>query len=128
MTERTRASITFLLTLGLFAFCLQLRAQQKPVQEWIIESLHKGGTAPDAGVEYDFRTQIATITNGAFVKFGEAVLTAETAALNYSNGDVIADGNVHIEQGERVRPPFSPRAPACMGILPITFTMRPRRW
>jgi lipopolysaccharide assembly outer membrane protein LptD (OstA) len=102
MTERTRASITFLLTLGLFAFCLQVRAQQKPVQEWIIESLHKGGTAPEAGVEYDFRTQIATITNGAFVKFGEAVLTAERAALNYGSGDIIADGSVRIQQGEQV--------------------------
>src|SRR5690349_15953195 len=102
MTERTRASIPFLLTLALLAFGLRLQAQQKPVQEWVIESLHKGGTAPEAGVEYDFRTQIATITDGAFVKYGEAVLTAERAALNQNNGDIIADGNVHIQQGEQV--------------------------
>ena len=38
-------------------------------------------------------------TNGICVKYGEAVLMADSASVNTKTGEVLADGNVRIEEG-----------------------------
>jgi lipopolysaccharide assembly outer membrane protein LptD (OstA) len=39
-------------------------------------------------------------TNGICVKYGEAVLMADSASVNTKTGEVLADGHVRIEQGD----------------------------
>ncbi len=41
-------------------------------------------------------------TNGIFVRYGAAVLTADAASVNSKTGEVQADGHVRIESGEQV--------------------------
>jgi lipopolysaccharide assembly outer membrane protein LptD (OstA) len=72
-----------------------LLAQERP--GWEIESL-----AGEGGVVYDFESGIATATNGVLVKYGPAVLTADSITLNQSTGDVIADGRVRIQRDDLV--------------------------
>ena len=43
-----------------------------------------------------------TGTNGVYVKYGDTVLTADTASLNQQTGEVVADGHVHIEMGDQI--------------------------
>lgn len=101
MTKRTQACNLFLLALGMLMSNLQVHAQQK-FQEWNVRSLEPGTNAPNEGVEYDLHNQRMTIRNGAFVQYGEAVLTAQSASVNITNGDVVADGHVRIEQGNQL--------------------------
>ena len=44
----------------------------------------------------------ATVTNGAFVKYGDTVLTANSVSVNSQTGETVADGSVRIAQGEEV--------------------------
>jgi lipopolysaccharide assembly outer membrane protein LptD (OstA) len=101
MTKRTKACFLLLLAPGMLMSILQVHAQQK-FQEWNIKSLGQMTNASLPGAEYDFRSQWVTITNGAFVQYGEAVLTAESAAVNATNGEVVADGQVRIQQGDQL--------------------------
>jgi lipopolysaccharide assembly outer membrane protein LptD (OstA) len=75
-----------------------VQAQQKPEPDWIyFQPLN-----PTNGwVEVDFTSGIATGTNGVIARYGDAVLTAEEAQVN-TNGEVVADGAVHIQQGEQI--------------------------
>jgi hypothetical protein len=41
-------------------------------------------------------------TNGVYVKSGDTVLTADGLSVNSGTGETIADGNVHIEQGDQI--------------------------
>ena len=58
--------------------------------------------AVEGKVDYDFATGTATYTNGVFVHYGDAVLTADSATVNTKTGDVDADGNVRIESGDQL--------------------------
>jgi lipopolysaccharide assembly outer membrane protein LptD (OstA) len=75
--------------------CQTAFAQQQP--EWEIDSLDDSG-----GVIYDFASGIATATNGVRVKYGGAVLRADTVAVNQQTGDVVADGQVRIQRNDQV--------------------------
>lgn len=72
-------------------------AQQKPMVEWDVVSL----SGQEGAVIHDFRTGTTTVTNGVLVRYGQAVLTADRAALRDATGDVIADGHVRIQQGDQ---------------------------
>ena len=80
-----------LLLLGAAA---RLHAQQ---QEWTIEARDPGGT-----VSYDLKTGIATGTNGIIVKYGQAVLIADTVLADERIREVIADGHVRIQRDDMV--------------------------
>jgi lipopolysaccharide assembly outer membrane protein LptD (OstA) len=59
------------------------------------------GTA-EGKVEFDAKTGTVNYANGIFVTDGKSVLTADSAAVNTKTGDVVADGNVHIESGDQL--------------------------
>ena len=44
----------------------------------------------------------ATGTNGICVKYGEAVLMADSATVNQQTGEAVADGHVRIEEGDQI--------------------------
>ena len=57
---------------------------------------------PEGKVDFDAKTGTVTYSNGIFVSDGNAVLTANSAAVNTKTGDVNADGNVRIEAGDQL--------------------------
>ena len=79
------------------AVLIPAQAQSQPVLEIEVEAL-----TPDGQLDYDFTTGVATGTNGVFVKYGEAVLTAERATVNQETGETVADGRVRIQQDEQI--------------------------
>src|SRR5690242_10133765 len=82
-----------------FAFLAVSEAQQAGESSIEIEALsHR----PEDGAILDLQTGMAIATNGVIVKYGDAVLTAERVAVNYAQFEVIADGDVRIQQGEQV--------------------------
>lgn len=91
-----RLRTIYMLVLGVLAFPGVLRAQWS--EEWTLEPLN-----PEHGwVEMDWRTMIATATNGVIVRYGGAVLTADQVQLNEATGEAVADGSVHIQQGDQI--------------------------
>ena len=56
--------------------------------------------APVGSVDIVGKT--ATGTNGIFVQYGNATLTADNARLDYETGETVADGNVRIEEGDQI--------------------------
>jgi LPS-assembly protein len=91
----TRLPILLTLALCLVGLPGSLWAQAQP--EWEIEALTDEG-----GVVYDFVTGLALANKGVLVKYGGAVLTAETVTVNQTVGEVIADGRVRIQQGDQI--------------------------
>jgi LPS-assembly protein len=91
----TRLSPILMLVLLLLARPAALRAQQQP--GWEIK--HVSG---ESGVVYDLRTGLATATNGAIVKYGDSVLTAQRLEWNQDSGEALAEGNVLIERNEQI--------------------------
>src|SRR5438309_3681237 len=98
--------------LGLCSLTLPavLRAQHQP--GWEIEALTEKGVA-----QYDLKEpHLLRGTGGVVVRYGGAVLTAETIALDQQSGEAIAEGKVliqHDEQiwaGDRIRYNFKTRA------------------
>ena len=79
------------------AVLIPAQAQQPPVLEVEVEAL-----TPEGQLDYDFTTGVATGTNGVFVKYGEAVLTADRATVNQETGETVADGRVRIQQDEQI--------------------------
>ena len=82
------------------------RAQEQPALEII---------SPTKEFEIDFKTGVATATNGIRIKYENAFLSADRAAVNFQTGEVIADGAVRIQRddqiwvGEHVRYNFKTR-------------------
>jgi LPS-assembly protein len=71
--------------------------------EWDIRSLSQiVPGAPVGGVDFDMNSHRAFGTNGVFVKNGSTVLTADNVQVNQATGEAVADGNVHIEQGDEI--------------------------
>jgi LPS-assembly protein len=83
------------LALCVLALPVALRAQQRP--GWVIEALDENGWA-----EFDFQTGQGRGTNGVLVRYGSAFLTADQVSVNQQSGEVIADGNVHIQSEEQM--------------------------
>jgi lipopolysaccharide assembly outer membrane protein LptD (OstA) len=74
------------------------RAQRLPEVKWTIQPLVPGGS----GVVFQNGIASVSDTNGVLVKYGEAILTAQQVAVDYQSGDVIADGDVRIQQGDQL--------------------------
>ena len=70
---------------------------------WEVQALSQvlPGTI-EGKVDYDLAAGTATGKDGVFIRYGNAVLTADTAKLNTKTGDVQADGNVRIESGDQL--------------------------
>ena len=84
-----------LLALCALAFPGTLRAQQQ--SWWEMEPLNDQGW-----VEFDTQTGLAYGTNGIIVRYGSAYLTADQVSANQQSGDVVADGNVHIQSEDQL--------------------------
>ena len=81
--------------------CLSAAAQEEP--SWEVQALNQLIPGTVAGhVDYNMGSGLATGTNGVFVRYGDAVLTADSASVNMKTGDVLADGNVRIESGNQL--------------------------
>ena len=91
----TRLRALLIITLGLVALPAALPAQE--AIPWDVTSLPGG-----SGVEYDMATGTLQSTNGVKVVYGNAVLTARQIIANPTNGVVVADGKVRIQQGEQI--------------------------
>jgi lipopolysaccharide assembly outer membrane protein LptD (OstA) len=74
-------------------------AQEQPT--WDIQALNN--VIPGLPIGSIFmQGDMATGTNGVYVKYGQTVLTADTVSLNQQSGDVVADGHVRIETGDQL--------------------------
>ena len=74
---------------------MTLEAQQQPGLE--MEALNEKGW-----VWFDFQTGLGVGTNGWLVRYGSAFLTADQVSVNQKTGDVVADGDVHIQSEEQI--------------------------
>ena len=76
-------------------------AQEAPA--WEVQALSKiiPGTV-EGKMDYDPVNGTATGTNGVYVKYGNATLTADSASLNTQSGEVVADGHVRVESGDQL--------------------------
>jgi len=77
-------------------FSFNSSAQEQAIE---VQSLNQILPGQPTG-EFAVQGNIATMTNGAFARYGDTVLMADNAAVNMETGDTIADGHVRIEQGE----------------------------
>jgi LPS-assembly protein len=94
----TKISAIAALALLLALFPRMVHAQEE--SQVIVQALNQIIPGSVEGhVDYDSATGTATGTNGIFVQYGAAVLTADTASINTKTGEVQADGNVRIESG-----------------------------
>jgi LPS-assembly protein len=86
------------LTLGLVLAAGASRAQQRPETEWDIRPLN-----PPQGEIVSYLTNGYVVAKGGvMVRFAGIVLTADEAGIDPSSGEVNADGNVRIQQGEQL--------------------------
>jgi len=76
-------------------------AQEQPA--WDIRALSQVVSNSSAGgIDFNLSSRTAHGTNGVFVKYGSTILTADGVTVNQETGEVVADGNVHIAQGDQV--------------------------
>ena len=70
---------------------------------WEVQALSQilPGTV-EGKVDYDLAAGTATGKDGVFIRYGNTVLTADSAKINTKTGDVQADGNVRIESGDQL--------------------------
>ena len=72
-----------------------LWAQQQP--GWEMEALNEHGK-----VEFDFQTGLGAGTGGVLVRYSTAFLTADQVSVNQQSGEVVADGDVHIQSEDQM--------------------------
>lgn len=58
--------------------------------------------AAEGQADFSFQTGAWAITNGVTVKYGGAVLTADSATGNRDTGEVVADGRVRIQRDDQI--------------------------
>src|SRR5215471_6138944 len=92
----TRVRAILLITIGLLASQCVIAAQPQE-SEYTIQSLSGD---PKSFPIWDLKKGIVVATNGVFVTYGDAVVTADTLALHFATGEAIADGHVRIQQHE----------------------------
>ena len=91
----TRLPAIFLLAMGLLVSQCPLLAQQQQETKLEIEPLRPEG----GGLVTDLTTGFTVATNGVLVKYGEAVLTAESATISRSDGRRPSSGQETISSG-----------------------------
>ena len=95
----------FPIRLALAAFTalvsLSAVAQEAPSLEVQALSQILPGTV-QGHLDFDPATGQWAGTNGIFIRYGAATLTADAASVNSKSGDIEADGHVRIESGEQV--------------------------
>src|SRR5208283_3424452 len=91
----TRPRLMLALALCTLGLPMMLEAQQQPGLE--MEALNDKGW-----VWFDFQTGLGVGTNGMLVRYGSAFLTADQVSVNQKTGDVVADGDVHIQSEEQI--------------------------
>ena len=76
-------------------------AQEAP--SWEVQALSQiiPGTV-EGKLDYDLAKGTATGTNGIFVRYGDATMTADAASLDTKSGEVVGDGHVRIESGDQL--------------------------
>ena len=94
----TRVTAIFVFALGLLASGRVFSAQPQE-SEYSIQSLSGD---PKSFPYYDLKTGIVVATNGVLVKYGNAVLTADSVYLHVATREVLADGHVRIQQGDQL--------------------------
>lgn len=77
-----------------FALLLAASGAAQIENAWEIES--------DGLARINFQTGQAIFTNGVIVKYGGAVLTADSATVNQDTGEVVADGKVRIQRDDQI--------------------------
>ncbi len=101
-----------LLAFAAIAFALSVSAQVKEELALEIRTLSNSGAGQ---IEYDSKQGMAVITNGVWIKYGDAVLTADEARVNDTTGEIIATGHVRILRddlvwaGDSIHLNFKPR-------------------
>jgi len=90
-----------LVALAFLCAVFPLAALAQPEEAWEVMALNRilPGSA-EGSVSYENGLLIGT--NGIYVKYGDAALTADSATLNQQTGDVVADGHVRIESGDQI--------------------------
>jgi LPS-assembly protein len=82
-------------------FPLAAQAQDQPA--WEMWALHEIITnSPEGKVEFDLANNTASGTNGFCIRYGGAVLMADSATVDRDTGEAVADGHVRIEQGDQL--------------------------
>lgn len=89
----TRLRYNFVPAFILWATCFNLMAQLQ-------SNLEVRALSPEGGVSYSLKTGTITYTNGVMVKYGNTVLTADSASVNQQTGETTAQGHVRIQQGD----------------------------
>ena len=70
---------------------------------WEVQALDKiMPGSPIGNIDFYPASNTAVGTNGVFVKYGTAVLTADSVTVNQDTGEAEADGHVHIESGDQI--------------------------
>ena len=97
---RRRPAITPLIYfIAVFPFI----ASAQPEESWEIQALNRIiPGSPEGGVFYDLASGLARGTNGTYVKYRDATLTADDVTANEQTGEVEADGHVRIESGDQI--------------------------
>lgn len=93
----TRLPIIIAAALFFLTLSCPVRAQQTD-SSIDIQSLRGEGTY----IARDMRNNTATGTNGVFISYKGTVLTADSVFVDENSGQAIADGHVHIQQGDQL--------------------------
>ena len=92
----TIAALVFLFA----AISFSSLAQEQPSWEmWALNQIVPG--TPDTGV-VDIIGNMMTGTNGVCIRYGGAVLTADSVSVDRDTGEAVADGHVRITQGTEI--------------------------
>jgi lipopolysaccharide assembly outer membrane protein LptD (OstA) len=93
------STVALIFCAGLSVF--SVAAQEAPA--WEVQALSKiiPGTV-EGKMDYDPVNGTASGTNGVYIKYGNATLTADSASLNTQSGEVVADGHVRIESADQL--------------------------
>ncbi|MFO1478259.1 MAG: LPS assembly protein LptD [Verrucomicrobiota bacterium] len=94
----TRLRPILILALFLWAACPRALAGDEGT--WVIDKFPADNT--ESVAHYDFTTGIATIENGALVKYNGAVLTADKVSVDQATGEAVASGHVRVQREEQV--------------------------
>ncbi len=94
----TRLPIIAAAAIFSFLLCVPARAQQKPDDSIVIQSL----TGSGMDVMHDMRHGISRGTNGIFISSHGTILTANSVTVDHNSSEAIAEGNVHIQQGDQI--------------------------